>query len=201
MTQQRPLRERKRQRAEQAIIDAAYALFAERGFADVTVTEIAERAEVGRTTFFRYFGDKQEVLFAGEERVLDQLTPQHAPREAPTFQQTLTLARAAVRATCETVITDPERYRLREQLIADNGELHDRNERKILSLTQALARTLWAQGTPAREALVAAHLAIACYRAGKSLAGTNPAALTAAVDTAFNLLEQAVPSPAPSGDT
>ena len=54
MTQRPPLRERKQQKAREQIVEAAFALFAERGFTDVTVTDIAERAEVGRTTFFRY---------------------------------------------------------------------------------------------------------------------------------------------------
>nr|WP_239001050.1 TetR family transcriptional regulator [Jiangella asiatica] len=60
------LRDRKQQRTREAIIDAAHALFAERGFDNVTVTDIAERAEVGRSTFFRYFGDKQEVVFGDD---------------------------------------------------------------------------------------------------------------------------------------
>ena len=64
------LRARKQQRAREQIVDAAYELFAERGFAQVTVTDIAERAGVGRTTFFRYFGDKREVVFAGEQELL-----------------------------------------------------------------------------------------------------------------------------------
>src|SRR2546423_5890370 len=68
-----PLRERKKRRAQEAIVEAAFELFAERGFADVTVADIAERAEVGRTTFFRYFGDKQEVLFDDEQQIIDGL--------------------------------------------------------------------------------------------------------------------------------
>jgi AcrR family transcriptional regulator len=40
------------------IIRAAFELMAQHGFADVGVTQIAERAEVVRMTYFRYFGDK-----------------------------------------------------------------------------------------------------------------------------------------------
>src|SRR5260370_32816044 len=58
------LTDRKRRRAKETIRRAALDLFSERGFDAVSVTDIAERAEVGRTTFFRYFGDKQEVLFS-----------------------------------------------------------------------------------------------------------------------------------------
>ena len=47
-----PLRDRKRQRAREAIIDTALDLFAEHGFAEVSVDDMVKRAEVGRTTFF-----------------------------------------------------------------------------------------------------------------------------------------------------
>ncbi|WP_244256171.1 helix-turn-helix domain-containing protein [Rathayibacter sp. VKM Ac-2760] len=58
--------ERKQRAARGRIIEAADAPFSERGFDSVSVTDIAERAEVGRTTFFRHFGDKTEVVFAKE---------------------------------------------------------------------------------------------------------------------------------------
>lgn len=55
------LRERKRQRTYRAISDAAVALFLEKGFAAVSVTEIAEAAEVSKPTLFRYFPAKEDM--------------------------------------------------------------------------------------------------------------------------------------------
>ncbi len=46
---------------------AALDLFAERGYENTTVTEIAERAGLTKTTFFRHFPDKREVLSAGQD--------------------------------------------------------------------------------------------------------------------------------------
>ena len=74
MTPPLSLVERKQRQARQRIIDAARELFLERGFDGVSVGDIAERAEVGRTTFFRHFGDKQEVVFANEQELLDTIT-------------------------------------------------------------------------------------------------------------------------------
>ncbi|SEP03062.1 TetR/AcrR family transcriptional regulator [Amycolatopsis saalfeldensis] len=190
-----PLRERKRRRAQEAIVDAAFALFAERGFADVTVTEIAERAEVGRTTFFRYFGDKQEVLFAEERGMAEWLLGLRAePAETPpTLREALDQARAAVHAMCEAVTADAKRYRLRMRLVSDSPELHDRGERKLLNLAEAMVSTLRTQGMPELEAALAAQLALGCFRAGRTVAGPEPRALAAAVEDAFALLLSTVP--------
>src|SRR3954449_3173482 len=45
--------------------EAAMELYAERGYEQTTVAEIAQRAGLTARTFFRYFADKREVLFAG----------------------------------------------------------------------------------------------------------------------------------------
>ncbi|MFT4264508.1 MAG: TetR family transcriptional regulator [Nocardioides sp.] len=56
------LRERKAARTREAILDAALALFEERGFDAATMEEIAERAEVSASTLYRYFPTKETLL-------------------------------------------------------------------------------------------------------------------------------------------
>ncbi|MEV6971224.1 helix-turn-helix domain-containing protein [Hamadaea sp. NPDC051192] len=57
------LRERKRARTRQAIIDAATELFSERGYDGTTIADISAAADIGTRTFFSYFASKEELLF------------------------------------------------------------------------------------------------------------------------------------------
>src|SRR5271166_6578443 len=53
--------------ARERLVVAAVDLFTERGYDATTVAQIAERAGVTKSTFFRYFPDKRELLVAGQE--------------------------------------------------------------------------------------------------------------------------------------
>ncbi|MFE1645781.1 TetR family transcriptional regulator [Microbacterium sp. P01] len=59
--------------ARTAVVAAAIDLFAENGFDQTSVEQIARAAGVSRSTFFRQFGGKEDVVFADHELLLDQL--------------------------------------------------------------------------------------------------------------------------------
>ncbi len=65
------LRERKKQRTRQAIVEAATRLFAEHGYAETTLAEVAEEAEVALSTIFNYFPGKPDIVFAMMDALID----------------------------------------------------------------------------------------------------------------------------------
>ena len=67
-------RHRKKQRTRREIYDAAMALFAERGFDEVTLTQICDSADISRATFFLHFRNKAALLFEFERRVVEDFT-------------------------------------------------------------------------------------------------------------------------------
>ncbi len=67
------VRARKRQQVRQRIEDCALRAFSAHGFDDVTVEQICLAAGVSPATFYRYFGAKDEVVFAYRDDFLAAL--------------------------------------------------------------------------------------------------------------------------------
>jgi len=76
------LRDRKKDATRQAIEDAAWALFTTHGFDETTVQQIAEAANVAPRTFFRYFPNKESVLYPELDDILDEMAAAFAARPA-----------------------------------------------------------------------------------------------------------------------
>lgn len=76
------LRERKKRQTRQRISDAATALFVLRGFDQVTVTEIAQAADVSKMTVFNYFPRKEDLFFDRTDEARELL--ERAIRDRPT---------------------------------------------------------------------------------------------------------------------
>jgi AcrR family transcriptional regulator len=184
-----PLVERKQRAARNRIIEAAEALFAERGFDAVSVTDIAERAEVGRTTFFRLFGDKAEVVFAKEhamfEAIADATTAEttHTHR-LDSLASALSFLEPLVLQLCRQATADAAAYRRHVLLLDAHEELRARDALKNQHIANELVRLLREHNAPADIATIAAQLALACHASGRILA-TSPGGLVDKTRAAF----------------
>jgi AcrR family transcriptional regulator len=67
------LRERKKAQTRQAIADAAARLFAERGYEQVAVSDVARAAEVSEQTVYNYFQTKEHLVIDRDQHVQDEL--------------------------------------------------------------------------------------------------------------------------------
>jgi AcrR family transcriptional regulator len=169
--------ERKQRAARSRIIEAADALFAERGFDSVSVTDIAERAEVGRTTFFRHFGDKTEVVFAKEQAMFDAITDAASAEWAPersvdSLSAALSALEPLVIELCTHATADLAAYARHALLLDAHDELRAREALKHQSISGELARVLLGHGADPAIATMAAQLAVACYSSGRILAAS-----------------------------
>ncbi|SDK42149.1 DNA-binding transcriptional regulator, AcrR family [Nonomuraea maritima] len=143
--------------APERLAQAALDLFAERGYENTTVIDIAQRAGLGKTTFFRHFQDKREVLF-GRGTTNDLLA--EAIAAAPPTAGPLEAVAHALDAAGRQVFTSARReFTVRRQaVIAANPELQEREALKNLTLIASMAEALERRGVPELTARVAAEL-------------------------------------------
>jgi AcrR family transcriptional regulator len=141
---------------------AALALYAERGFEQTTVAEIAARAGLTERTFFRHFADKREVLFYGMEMGRDLLA--RAVADAPASAAPMEAVSAALDALAAVLQENPERVRLRDAIVSAHAELRERELIKLAALASAVAAALRDRGVPEPAASLAAETGIAVFK-------------------------------------
>jgi AcrR family transcriptional regulator len=144
--------------------EAAMQLYVERGFEQTTVAEIAHRAGLTARTFFRYFTDKREVLFAGSASLEEHLVL--AVDAAPKSASPIEAVSAALDAAAGALGGHREYSRQRQSVINANTELRERELIKMASLSAALADGLRRRGVPDPDASIAAETGIVVLRVG-----------------------------------
>jgi AcrR family transcriptional regulator len=150
--------------ARERLERAALALFAEHGYDATTVAEIADRAGLTRSTFFRHFADKREVLFGGQDMLAELFS--EAIRAAPP-EATAAECLAAALAAAAVAFT-PDRHDLaplRQSVIAANSELQERQLLKRARLASVMAEALRARGADDVAARLAAEVGVLAFSA------------------------------------
>ena len=144
------------------LVQAAFALYGERGFEQTTVSEIAERAGLTERTFFRHFADKREVLFAGAEALRELITSTVA--SAPASLAPIDAAAAGLEAAGARIQEGQELAHQRQAIIAASPELQERELIKLASLASALAEALRRRGVNEPAASLTAEAGIAVFK-------------------------------------
>jgi AcrR family transcriptional regulator len=147
-----------RGRLEQAALD----LFVERGFDETTVTEIAERAGLTERTFFRYFTDKREVLFWGQDRLRELYV--RTIEAAPEAAAPIDMVAAALEAAVPVFHERRKIARQRQAVIVANPGLQERELLKAASLASALTEALCRRGVPEPTASLVAEVGMIAFK-------------------------------------
>lgn len=142
-------------------MSAAMTLFAEQGYEETTVAQIAQAAGLTKRTFFRYFSDKREVLFSGsqelERRWLDGMAA--APRDA----SPLAVVLAGLDPVAEMFVERHAFARVRAGIIVANPELQERELIKLQNLVGAIGAALRERGVSANAAILAAQSGVTVF--------------------------------------
>jgi AcrR family transcriptional regulator len=148
--------------ARERLERAALGLFAEHGYDATTVAEIADRAGLTKSTFFRHFADKREVLFGGQDMLVELFTS--AITSAPPSATTAGCLAAALESSAAAFTA--ERHDLADQrraVIAANPELRERELLKRARLSSAMADALRARGADETTARLAAEVGVLAF--------------------------------------
>ena len=193
------LRERRKQETRQAISDVATLMFAEHGFDEVTISQVAAAAGVSKMTVTNYFPRKEDLVFDRADAVVARLAGVIAarrPGESMLAAIRRDYADAVARADVTLGLSTPAFARM----ISDSPALASRGLEMMAQRETALGDAIAAEtgeDTPQQRVIAAllasVHRVLAGEAARRSLAGEpRPqicAALAGLATRAFDLLE------------
>ncbi len=141
---------------------AAVELFAEQGFAETTVPQIAARAGLTTRTFFRHFADKREVLFAGDEE-LPALVARLVADAPAALTPMQVIARGLEAVTAARFEGQLAYLRARRAIVRADEGLRERELRKLATLSEAIGQAFRERGLDELAATLAAQLAVTVF--------------------------------------
>ncbi|RDI44904.1 TetR/AcrR family transcriptional regulator [Nocardia mexicana] len=151
--------------ARERLVLAAVDLFTEQGYDATTVAQIAERAGLTKSTFFRYFPDKRDLLVAGQQTLSRLLAEGIA--EAPEGATPLAAVAAGLeRASSAMGPMNRELAPRLQAAVAANVELQERDALKHVGLAAAMTDALLARNVPNPAAHLAAELGVLAFKQG-----------------------------------
>jgi AcrR family transcriptional regulator len=147
--------DRRVQRTRQLLRDALFALIIERGYEGIAIGDITERANLGRTTFYLHYQDKEELLKASVKVLLQELQLAVSPRAEETCSYLIQSTRIF-----QHVAQQQQLYRV---LLSEVGPAHIgdlmRNYFAELYQRHILEALSPEKRSPLQEELIAAHAA------------------------------------------
>jgi AcrR family transcriptional regulator len=179
--------------SETRMKQAAMELFDEQGFEATSAVQIAERARVTTRTFFRYFPDKEEILFADADLLKEVLVGELL--QTPDLTQPLqAVIRTLTGYDWESLGSRETLYR-RSRMIAANPRLLERDLIKQHQMADGFRRALCERGIDPDIAELAASTGSQIFRTAyrKWLEGQDDTDLTTITDTVLSLLTTTVP--------
>jgi AcrR family transcriptional regulator len=210
------LRERKKEQTRQLIAETAWRLFADRGFEQVTVAEVARQAQVAVATVFNYFPTKEDLFFFRLETFGADLVDAIGTRavEEPAlraFRRHLLESGGLLSQVEAGDLRALERLRTVNRVIAASPALQAREQQAFARTADALAALLAADtGAPPGDldaqvvanALIGVQRALVDYTRRRVLADEEPARFAADVraiaQRAFAPLEHGLGGYAPN---
>jgi AcrR family transcriptional regulator len=142
--------------AAERLQKAALELFATRGFEQTTTMEIAESVGLTERTFFRHFSDKREVLFHGQQVLVDAFLA--GVDAAPPDATPLEIVASSLQSAGSFFPDERRAYsRTRQSVIDQNPALQERERHKLASIATLVAEAMRRRGIGEVAATLAAE--------------------------------------------